>query len=423
MITNTFQNSQLSINNNHSFKLIYIYQITCKDLKIKDNYIGQTECFTTRKNTHFTACKNSELKIYKIIRENGGWNNWQMKILSHYYCENKYDARQIEQKYIDFYKATMNSINAYSKPFKNEELDRQLEFELKNYSEKILGCFLYDFLLYSDEYDDYDENNEMNKCEYCKSEFKTDFNLKKHQNTAKYCLLKQKEINDDYEEIYYVCEYCDKKFTSKYNLNSHNNSCMLLKENIIKKQIEINEELNKTNEELNKTNEELNKTNEELNKKNEELKKEVKSNEELKKIIDKLNKKLMENDNIISKLEGRLELMEEHNKLLKELVDDTKHDVKDLCEKAINKPTTNNNVINNNQRTKIEIKEFNLDSEYVSSKISNKFNDKYMSGIAQFIKDHVITLEDGSVIYACFDNARRQFKYKDIYGNIIKDPN
>ena len=39
-------------------------------------------------------------------------------------------------------------------------------------------------------------------------------------------------------------------------------------------------------------------------------------------------------------------MKEEHNKLLKELVDDTKHDVKDLCEKAINKPTTNNNVIN-----------------------------------------------------------------------------
>ena len=33
MITNTFENTQLSINNNHSFKLIYIYQITCKDLQ------------------------------------------------------------------------------------------------------------------------------------------------------------------------------------------------------------------------------------------------------------------------------------------------------------------------------------------------------------------------------------------------------
>ena len=41
----------------------------------------------------------------------------------------------------------------------------------------------------------------MNKCEYCESEFKNELSLKKHQKTAKYCLKKQKEINDDYEEI------------------------------------------------------------------------------------------------------------------------------------------------------------------------------------------------------------------------------
>ncbi len=42
----------------------------------------------------------------------------------------------------------------------------------------------------------------MNKCEYCESEFKNELSLKKHQKTAKYCLKKQKEINDDYEEIF-----------------------------------------------------------------------------------------------------------------------------------------------------------------------------------------------------------------------------
>ena len=233
----------------------------------------------------------------------------------------------------------------------------------------------------------------MIKCIYCDSEFKTEMILKKHKKTAKYCLDKQKENNIDYEEIYYVCEYCDKQFTSKYNLNIHHiSSCIILKENKIKKQLETKKEL-----------------------------------EELKITVDKLNKIITEKDNIISKLEDRLELREERINELKKQFDDTKHDVKDLCEKAINKPTTsNNNVINNNQRTKIDIKEFNLNSEYVSSKVSNKFNDNYiydgMSGIAKFVKDHVITLEDGSVIYACFDNARRQFKYKDIYGNIIKDP-
>jgi hypothetical protein len=289
----------------------------------------------------------------------------------------------------------------------------------------------------------------MIKCEYCNSEFKTNFNLNKHQKTAKYCLTKQKDINlDDYEEIYFICQYCDKKFTSKYNLNLHHNNdntCLILKENDIKKQLETIEELKKENKKLDKENK-MNKINEEFKKTVDKLNKiitekdniiskledhlelrEERINEEFKKTVDKLNKIITEKDNIISKLEDRLELREERINELKKQIDDTKHDVKDLCEKAINKPTTsNNNVINNNQRTKIEIKEFNLNSEYVSSKVSNKFNDNYiydgMSGIAKFVKDHVITLEDGSVIYACFDNARRQFKYKDIYGNIIKDP-
>jgi len=177
-----------------------------------------------------------------------------------------------------------------------------------------------------------------------------------------------------------------------------------LKENNKKKQTEIIEELEKANEELNKIITEKDNI--------------------ISKLEGRLNKIITEKNNIISKLEGRSELREELINELKKQIDDTKHDFKDLCEKAINKPTSN--VVNNIQRTKIEIKEFNLNSEYVSSKISNKFNDNHiyngMSGIAQFVKDNVITLEDGSVIYACFDNARRQFKYKDIHGNIIKDP-
>ena len=45
-----------------------------------------------------------------------------------------------------------------------------------------------------------------------------------------------------------------------------------------------------------------------------------------------------------------------------------------------------------------------------------------MSDLAQFVKDHDITLEDGSIVYTCFDKARKIFKYKDKDGNIIKDP-
>jgi hypothetical protein len=45
-----------------------------------------------------------------------------------------------------------------------------------------------------------------------------------------------------------------------------------------------------------------------------------------------------------------------------------------------------------------------------------------MKGVAQFVYDHIIKLEDGSIAYACFDTSRQVFKYKDEKGIEIKDP-
>ena len=45
-----------------------------------------------------------------------------------------------------------------------------------------------------------------------------------------------------------------------------------------------------------------------------------------------------------------------------------------------------------------------------------------MKGVAQFVYDHIIKLEDDRMIYACFDTSRQIFKYKDKNGNEIKDP-
>ena len=49
------------------------------------------------------------------------------------------------------------------------------------------------------------------------------------------------------------------------------------------------------------------------------------------------------------------------------------------------------------------------------------YNDKYLldgiKGVAQFVYDHIVKLEDGSIAYACFDTSRQVFKYKDQNGN------
>ena len=228
MITATFESNQLPNNNLYSFKsnlenktLIYIYQITCKDPNIKENYIGQTECFEKRKYAHERYTKVSDLKIYQTIRKYGGWDNWEMRIMNDYYCKDIYEARQIEQKYMDIFKATMNSVRAYSKDFINEQLDRELEFELIDYSNRILGCFLYDYYLglETDEY--------KMECEYCQKEFSTNSALNNHKNKAKYCLILRGEIEQKKEN---KCDFCGKRLSSKNYLETHMKKCNVIVE-------------------------------------------------------------------------------------------------------------------------------------------------------------------------------------------------
>jgi hypothetical protein len=68
-------------NNNSNYSNTVIYKIYCKDKNINDIYVGNTTNFQARKYHHKLAYENCEgcLKIYKTIRENGGWDNWDIE--------------------------------------------------------------------------------------------------------------------------------------------------------------------------------------------------------------------------------------------------------------------------------------------------------------------------------------------------------
>jgi len=99
-----------------------IYKITCKDPNIHDVYVGHTVNFVQRKKAHRRASINSSspshnCKVYKVIRNNGGWNNWSMDIVAFYKCKDLSEARQKEQEHFVALNATLNSIEPFpSKP-------------------------------------------------------------------------------------------------------------------------------------------------------------------------------------------------------------------------------------------------------------------------------------------------------------------
>jgi hypothetical protein len=103
-----------------------IYKITCKDPSIKDVYVGHTTNFVQRKHAHKQGCTNEkspnyECKLYKVIRENGGWYNWRMEIIKFINCKDHYDARIKEQEYFAMLNATLNDIEPMPKPKENIE--------------------------------------------------------------------------------------------------------------------------------------------------------------------------------------------------------------------------------------------------------------------------------------------------------------
>jgi hypothetical protein len=89
-----------------------IYKICCKDVNIKELYVGHTINFTQRKNQHKTACNTETCDriVYNFIRNNGGWDNWNMIQIEEYNCTSKREAEMRERYWIETLQARLNCI-------------------------------------------------------------------------------------------------------------------------------------------------------------------------------------------------------------------------------------------------------------------------------------------------------------------------
>ena len=93
------------------------YKIVCNDLSVQDVYNGATTDFIRRKAQHkYYSCNvsnrttgNYNIKIYQIIRANGGWENWTMVLLEHYPCNSKLESLMRERYWYEELNSTMNS--------------------------------------------------------------------------------------------------------------------------------------------------------------------------------------------------------------------------------------------------------------------------------------------------------------------------
>ena len=77
-------------------------------------YFGSTVDFEGRYYDHKKTCDGENytgynFPIYKYIREHGGWDNFEMKLICYVHEE---DKTTVEQMYMDKYKSTLNVVRS-----------------------------------------------------------------------------------------------------------------------------------------------------------------------------------------------------------------------------------------------------------------------------------------------------------------------
>ena len=217
-------------------------------------------------------------------------------------------------------------------------------------------------------------------CQYCNKIYSSKSSLNNHQKTAKFCVKLQNNIDTN---INFQCQYCEKVFTTKYNLSNHINICKKQKEDIkqkedCKEQLQIQKEKYK----------------QQLRKQKEEYK-----------------------EDLLKQKEDYKEQLEKKDLQIKELQDKLER----IANKAIEKPTTTNNLNTLNIASIIDFN--NVDK--VKDLIENKLNINHVvdgqKGLANFVKDNLLTDDTGKLLYVCTDPSRHIFKYKDSSGEVKKD--
>ena len=80
-----------------------IYQIECKDPTITKTYAGHSTNLIKRRQKHKEICNKHNSKghnsyVYQFIRENGGWDNWQVVCQYDYPCGSQKGKQNLKKQ-------------------------------------------------------------------------------------------------------------------------------------------------------------------------------------------------------------------------------------------------------------------------------------------------------------------------------------
>jgi hypothetical protein len=168
------------------------YKIVCKDPTITDCYNGSTCSLKDRKKSHKKSYINPNdkaynLKIYRFIREHGGWDNWTFLQIEEYPCKNKQELVLRERHWFDIIKPTLNS---YS-PTLNIEKIKKTRAEYANEHKVELAA----------KHKEYNTENRVELAAY-KKQYYTDNKVEIAASQKQYCTDNKDKIAVRHKQYY-----------------------------------------------------------------------------------------------------------------------------------------------------------------------------------------------------------------------------
>lgn len=188
-----------------------IYKICCRDPSVTYEYYGHTTNKTSRKKEHKTRCNNENdkhynCKVYSVIRENGGWDNWQFIVVEDYPCENINDATLRERYWIELKQSQLN----IRIPIRTTEEREQMMSEIKKKYYKLNRELV---LEKNKKY--HDENIEQI------TEYQKEYNIKNKEKLSEY-RKKYREENKNMMSEKIICE-CGSEI-ARHSMTKHRKS-------------------------------------------------------------------------------------------------------------------------------------------------------------------------------------------------------
>ena len=195
----------------------YIYKIYCSDPFMKHLYVGSTNDFERRVQSHKNCSSFTNIsidhvkKLYSMIRAYGGWEHWKMEIIETLPCTDKQTAEEREQYYYETLNASLNSYppmkDKTKEKFKCDKCSF-VAYEKENLDKHKGNCWCYD---------EFKTNHPMLLLEQrIKEQQKEILELKQHKKETD-------QLNDDV--TIFNCVHCSKVLANRRNLERHLKIC------------------------------------------------------------------------------------------------------------------------------------------------------------------------------------------------------